>query len=389
MNHALRTFHPAFDEAQIEDTKDRLRRTRFPSPETVEDWSQGIPLGYVQELVTWWLQDYDWSRVPDRLSQFDNLMTEIEGIDIHLLHIRSPHSQATPLVMTHGWPGSVLEFLDMVPSLTDPTRHGGTPEQAFHVVIPSLPGFGFSGKPSAPGVGVEAIAGMWDQLMQRLGYTHYVAHGGDWGSLVTHALLLLENTHCLAGHINLPLVMPDEQAMTSDDPVEQSALQAAMYYQEWDSGYSKQQSTRPQTLAYALADSPAGQLAWIVEKYGQWTDCVERDIRHPENAISREVIIDIVTHYWMTNSGGSSAKLYWESFNHPDTRPILAPLGISQFPQEIFRVSERLARTRYQDLVLFSANHERGGHFAPMEHPSALLADLNTWLSALKGREII
>ena len=386
MNSVLRTYQPAFDDTLVKATKERLAKTRFPNPETVDDWSQGIPLGYVQELVTWWRDEYDWSRVPDRLSRYDNLITEIEGIDIHLLHIRSPHSQAQPLIMTHGWPGSVLEFVDLIPALTDPTQHGGNPDDAFHVVVPSLPGFGFSGKPSAPGVGVEAIARMWDQLMQRLGYEHYLAHGGDWGSLVTHALLLLENTHCLAGHINLPLVMPDEQAMTSDDPVEQSALQAAMYYQEWDSGYSKQQSTRPQTLAYALADSPAGQLAWVVEKYAQWTDCVENGIRHPENALSRETIIDIVTHYWMTNSAGSSAKLYWESFNHPDSRPIEAPIAISQFPQEIFRVSERLARTRYQDLLLFSASHERGGHFASMENPEALLRDLRAWLKIFKDR---
>ena len=336
MDHSLTLFEPQFDTAAVQDAIRRLEHARFPNPDTVEDWQQGIPLSYCQELVRYWREDYDWQRVPRQLSQYENLFTEISDLGIHCLHIRSPHTQAQPLLITHGWPGSVLEFLNIIEPLTDPTTTGGDPSDAFHLVIPSLPGFGFSDQPTTPGVGVAQIAAMWDTLMQRLGYESYIAQGGDWGSLVTHALLLHPGTHCLAGHVNLPLVLPDEQTMSSDDPAEQATLSAAMHYVEHESGYSKQQSTRPQTLAYALADSPAGQMAWIIEKYAQWTDCVKNTVRHPENAVERDVLLDIATHYWMTNSAGSSAKLYWESFTEPDYRPIELPMGISLFPKELF-----------------------------------------------------
>lgn len=387
MNPALEPFTPTFDHALIESTRERLAKTRFPEAETVEDWQQGVPLHYCQELVRYWSEDYDWQRVPNQLSRYENFMTEVDGIGIHCLHVRSPHSQAQPLVITHGWPGSVLEFLNIIEPLTNPTEYGGTPADAFHLVIPSLPGFGFSGKPTAAGCGVERIAAMWDELMLRFGYNTYIAQGGDWGSLVTHALLLHAGTHCLAGHINLPMVIPDDHTMTSDDPVERASLAAAMHYQEHESGYSKQQSTRPQTLAYALADSPVGQMSWIIEKYAQWTDCEESGARHPENAIQRDVLLDIVTHYWMTNTAGSSARLYWESFNQPDYRPIEAPMGLSLFPRELFLCSERLAKTRYPQLMMFNNAHQRGGHFASLEQPEALVGDIREWHSALQSSE--
>ena len=330
MDSAIEHFEARFDDAAIQDAIQRLTQTRFPDAETVEDWQQGVPLSYCQELVRYWREEYDWQRVPSLLNQYDNFITEIEGIKIHFLHIRSPHTQAQPLLITHGWPGSVLEFLDIIGPLSDP-QHGGDATNAFHLVIPSLPGFGFSGQPTSPGVGVERIAALWDQLMLRLGYERYIAQGGDWGSLVTHAVLLHPDTHCLAGHVNLPMVVPDELTMSGSDPAEQPTLAAAMHYQDHESGYSKQQSTRPQTLAYSLADSPAGQMAWIVEKYATWTDCVRDGIRHPENAIERNVLLDIVTHYWMTNTGGSSARLYWESFTEGTIALSRCPSGCRYF----------------------------------------------------------
>jgi pimeloyl-ACP methyl ester carboxylesterase len=386
VNNVITPFEAHFSEAMLEDVKRRLERTRYPDAETVEDWQQGLPLSYQQELVRHWQQDYDWQRVPSRLNRFDNFTTEIDGINIHFLHIRSPHSAATPLLMTHGWPGSVLEFLEVITPLSDPTQSGGTPNDAFHLVIPSLPGFGFSEAPTMPGVGVEKIAAMWDQLMLRAGYPNYLAQGGDWGSLVTHALLV-GDTRCKAGHINLPLVLPDEQTVSSTEPAEQATLAAAMHYQEHESGYSRQQSTRPQTLAYGLADSPSGQMAWIIEKFAQWTDCERQGIRHPENALTRDVMLDVVSHYWMTNSAASSARLYWESFNHPNYDPIERPIGISLFPRELFLCSERLARTRYRGLVYFNNSHARGGHFAALEQPEAFVADLRQWRAKLDLKE--
>lgn len=385
MNHSLEPFTPRFDDDAVHDAQKRLAQTRYPEAETVEDWQQGVPLSYCQELVRYWQDEYDWQRVPNQLSQYENWMTELDGVSIHVIHIRSPHTNAKPLLMTHGWPGSVLEFLDIIGPLTDPTQWGGEADDAFHLIMPSLPGFGFSAKPTEAGVGVDRIASMWDTLMQRLGYEQYVAQGGDWGSLVTHALLLNEGSHCQAGHVNLPLVLPDDETLSSTDPGEQATMAAALNYQAHEAGYSNQQSTRPQTLAYALADSPAGQMAWIIEKYAQWTDSVRHNIRHPENAISRDILLDIVTHYWMTNTSGSSARLYWESFKTPDYRAIKAPLGISLFPKELFICTERLAKTRYQNLITFNNQHAEGGHFAALEQPQALVNDLREWHTALRS----
>ena len=389
MDSTIEHFEPRFDDGAIQSAIQRLTQTRFPDAETVEDWQQGVPLSYCQELVRYWREEYDWQRVPSLLNQYDNFITDIDGIKIHFLHIRSPHTQAQPLLITHGWPGSVLEFLDIIGPLSDTSQHGGDPKDAFHLVIPSLPGFGFSGQPTSPGVGVERIAALWDQLMLRLGYERYIAQGGDWGSLVTHAVLLHPDTHCLAGHVNLPLVLPDEHTMSGSDPAEQPTLAAAMHYQDHESGYSKQQSTRPQTLAYGLADSPVGQMAWIIEKYATWTDCVRDGIRHPENAIERDVLLDIVTHYWMTNTGGSSARLYWESFTEGDYRPVALPIGLSLFPKELFVCTERLARTRYQQLVTFNDQHAAGGHFASLEQPEALIGDIRAWRATLQEQELI
>lgn len=377
----IRPFKPSISTEILEDLIQRLKQTRLPEAETVEDWSQGVPLSYQAELLNYWTNDYDFSRLERRLGAFDNFVTDIDGVEIHFIHKRSQHTAATPLLITHGWPGSVLEYLDILDALTDPTQHGGSPDDAFHVVLPALPGFGFSGKPRDTGTGVPKIANLWETLMSRLNYSEFHAHGGDWGSIVTQAVLLQEETACTAGHCTLPIVLPDETTLGDPQPDELDALESFQFYNDWDSGYSKQQSTRPQTLGYGLADSPSGQMAWIVEKFAFWMDCERNGFRHPENVLSKDQLLDNVTLYWATNSAASSARLYWESFNTPNLNPITRPMALSVFPKEIMRTSERWARARFHDLVHFNNQFERGGHFAALEMPDTLLSELRTWRS--------
>ena len=378
---AIRPFTPSIPSDVIADLIQRLKQARLPEAETVEDWSQGVPLSYQAELLNYWANDYDFDRIEQRLGAFDNFVTDIDGIDIHFIHKRSQHTAATPLLITHGWPGSVLEYLDILDALTDPTQHGGSPDDAFHVVLPALPGFGFSGKPRDTGTGVPKIAALWETLMRRLNYTAFHAHGGDWGSIVTQAVLLQEETACTAGHCTLPIVLPDETTLSDPQPAELDALESFQFYNDWDSGYSKQQSTRPQTLGYGLADSPSGQMAWIVEKFAFWMDCERNGVRHPENVLSKDQLLDNVTLYWATNSAASSARLYWESFNTPNLNPISRPMALSVFPKEIMRTSERWAQGRFHDLVHFNNQFERGGHFAALEVPDILVSELRTWRS--------
>lgn len=377
----IRPFTPSIPSDVIADLIQRLKQARLPEAETVEDWSQGVPLSYQAELLNYWANDYDFDRIEQRLGAFDNFVTDIDGIDIHFIHKRSQHTAATPLLITHGWPGSVLEYLDILDALTDPTQHGGSPDDAFHVVLPALPGFGFSSKPRDTGTGVPKIAALWETLMHRLNYTAFHAHGGDWGSIVTQAVLLQEETACTAGHCTLPIVLPDETTLSDPQPAELDALESFQFYNDWDSGYSKQQSTRPQTLGYGLADSPSGQMAWIVEKFAFWMDCERNGVRHPENVLTKDQLLDNVTLYWATNSAASSARLYWESFNTPNLNPISRPMALSVFPKEIMRTSERWARGRFHDLVHFNNQFERGGHFAALEVPDILVSELRTWRS--------
>ena len=377
----IRPFTPSISTEIFEDLIQRLKQTRLPEAETVEDWSQGVPLSYQAELLHYWTNDYDFSRLERRLGAFDNFVTDIDGVEIHFIHKRSQHTAATPLLITHGWPGSVLEYLDILDALTDPTQHGGSPEDAFHVVLPALPGFGFSGKPRDTGTGVPKIANLWETLMSRLNYSEFHAHGGDWGSIVTQAVLLQEETACTAGHCTLPIVLPDETTLGDPQSDELDALESFQFYNNWDSGYSKQQSTRPQTLGYGLADSPSGQMAWIVEKFAFWMDCERNGFRHPENVLSKDQLLDNVTLYWATNSAASSARLYWESFNTPNLNPITRPMALSVFPKEIMRTSERWARARFHNLVHFNNQFERGGHFAALEVPDTLVSELRNWRS--------
>jgi pimeloyl-ACP methyl ester carboxylesterase len=376
----VRPFTARISDAEIADLRDRLARTRWPAEETVNDWSQGIPLSYARELCRYWEQDYDFAAAQDRLNAFPQFITEIDGLDIHFLHVRSPEPNAFPLVITHGWPGSFVEFLDVIGPLTDPAAHGGDPADAFHVVCPSLPGYGFSAKPADTGWGGDRIARAWETLMLQLGYDRYGAQGGDWGSMVTASIGRQDTGHVAGIHLNMPIVGPDKETMADITPAEQKALEDSARHQKVGTGYSTQQSTRPQTLGYGLADSPAGQLSWIVEKFREWTDCDG----HPENAVSREHLIDNVLVYWLSNSGASSARLYWEtSVNGLDRGEVSVPMGGSIFPKEIFRTSRRWASKRFTDIRYWN-ELDRGGHFAALEQPELFVGELRSFFGLVR-----
>jgi pimeloyl-ACP methyl ester carboxylesterase len=380
MSEEIRPFKIQVDDAQLEDLKRRLRATRWPDAQTVGDWSQGIPLDYVQKVCDYWARDYDWRKTEARLNALPQFQTDLDGVSIHFLHIKSHHSDALPLVLTHGWPGSIIEFLKVIPALTDPTAHGGHANEAFHVVCPTLPGYGFSGKPKQNGWTAEKIARAWSELMLRLGYQRYYAQGGDWGAVVTTAIGLQDTEHCHGIHLNMPIVRPDSATMSSLTEEEKDGLAGMQHYQDWDSGYSKQQSTRPQSLGYGLADSPAGQAAWILEKFWAWTDCNG----NPENALTRDEMLDNVMLYWLPDAAASSARLYWESFNKLNYDPVRIPVGCSMFPKEIFRVSRRWAEKRYPNLVYWN-KLDKGGHFAAFEQPELFVGELRACFGKMRG----
>ncbi|MDA9285851.1 epoxide hydrolase [Pseudomonadales bacterium] len=367
----IRPFTIDIPAQQIADLKTRLALTRWPDKETPDDWSQGIPLAYMQEIQDYWLHHYDWPARQAKLNMSPGFLTELDGLDIHFLHIRSPHANARPLLLTHGWPGSIVEFQKVIAPLTDPTQHGGSADEAFHLVCPTLPGFGFSGKPTTPGWDIAKIATAWNTLMVRLGYDHYLAQGGDWGAIVTSMIGAQNLGNCQGIHITMPIVPPDPETMNDLSELEKSTLAGLKFYQDHDSGYSKQQATRPQTLGYGLADSPIGQAAWIIEKFYQWTDCDG----HPENVISRDELLDNVMLYWLPDAGASSARIYWESFGRTGNDPINLPVGCSIFPKEIFKTSERWAKKRFTNLVHFNVL-QKGGHFAALEQPEAFIGEL-------------
>jgi pimeloyl-ACP methyl ester carboxylesterase len=379
VSEAIRPFKIHVSDAELDDLKRRLRATRWPDPEPVPDWSQGIPLDYVQKVCEYWARDYDWRKTEARLNAIPQFQTDLDGVSIHFLHVRSRHADALPLVLTHGWPGSVVEFLKIIPALTDPTAHGGQAGDAFHVVCPSLPGYGFSSKPKHSGWTAEKIGRAWSQLMLALGYQRYYAQGGDWGAVVTTQIALQDVEHCHGIHLNMPVVRPDMSTMASLTEEEKSALDALQHYQDWDSGYSKEQSTRPQTIGYGLADSPAGQAAWILEKFWAWTD----SNGHPENVLTRDEMLDDIMLYWLPNTAASSARLYWESFGKINYDPVRIPVGCSIFPKEIFRASRRWAEQRYPNLVYWN-RLDKGGHFAAFEQPHAFVAELRACFGKMR-----
>jgi pimeloyl-ACP methyl ester carboxylesterase len=373
-------FHIAVADDVLTDLKSRLRNTRWPEAELVDDWSQGAPLQWIREVCRYWADEYDWRRREAQLNRFAQFTTGIDGLDIHFIHARSPHPDAMPLIITHGWPGSVVEFHKVIDPLVDPVRHGGSAADAFHVVCPSLPGFGFSAKPTTTGWGVGRIASAWATLMERLGYGRYGAQGGDWGSAVTTALGAQDAAHCAGIHITLSMgSRPNVEGEPT--PEEARALAGIKYYADWDSGYSKQQSTRPQTLGYGLTDSPSGQAAWILEKFWAWTDCDG----HPENVLSRDEMLDNVMLYWVTATAVSSARLYWESFS-PKRRPVVkvtVPTGVAVFPREIVTPVRKWMAPNFTDIRHWK-EMPKGGHFAAFEQPDLFVAEVREYFRMLR-----
>jgi pimeloyl-ACP methyl ester carboxylesterase len=379
MADAITPYSIEIPTSALDDLKARLANTRWPEAETTGDWNQGIPLAYTREVCEYWANSYDWRRCEAQVNAFDQFKTTLDGLGIHFLHVRSPHENALPVVMTHGWPGSIIEFMKVIEPLSNPTAHGGDAADAFHVVCPTLPGFGFSDKPTKNGWDCERTGRAWGELMKRLGYDRYVAQGGDWGAIVTSSIGRTETDRCAGIHLNMPMALPDPDTMDDLTEQEQSALAGMQHYQDWDSGYSKQQSTRPQTLGYGLVDSPAGQAAWIMEKFWAWTDCDG----HPENVLTRDEMLDNVMFYWLPAAGASSGRIYWESFNDINRDPINVPVGCSMFPKEIFRASKRWAEKYFPELIYWN-DLEKGGHFAAFEQPETFVNELRSCFRQLR-----
>jgi pimeloyl-ACP methyl ester carboxylesterase len=366
----INRFRIAVPDADLADLKDRLARTRWPEAECVDDWTQGIPLSYTRELADYWANEYDWRAREAALNRFDHFTTEIDGLDIHFIHQRSSVEDAFPLLITHGWPGSVVEFHKVIEPLT---------AAGFDVVCPSLPGYGFSGKPSSTGWGVEKIAQTWETLMGRLGYERYGAQGGDWGAAVT-TQIGRNGGRCVGIHLNGPLARPIGDLKNPTEE-EKRALERGDHYRKWDNGYAKQQSTRPQTVGYALVDSPVGQLAWIVEKFWSWMDCDG----HPENVLTRDELLDNVMLYWLTGSGASSARLYWESFRvfgGAKRKKVELPTGIAAFPKEILCAPRNWCEAAYH--ITHWTDMPRGGHFAAFEQPELFVDDVRKFFATVR-----
>ena len=373
-------------DAELDDLRARLSRTRWPERETVGDgdgldWSQGIPLSYVRDLCGYWERDYDWRRAEAQVNAWPQWRAGVDDLGIHVLHARSPEPDALPLVLTHGWPGSIVEFLKVIGPLSDPAAHGGDPADAFHVVCPTLPGYGWSDKPASTGWNVAHIADAWDELMRGLGYERYAAQGGDWGSMVTMCLGMQHPDHLVGLHVNMPIVRPDPATFDDLTDREKETLAAMEEHRRWGTGYSKQQSTRPQTVGYGLTDSPAGQCAWIVEKFWAWTDCDG----HPENVLTRDELLDNVMFYWLPAAAASSARLYWESFRQVPSDRIGVPAGCSVFPGEVFRASRRWMEQRFSDLRYWN-ELGRGGHFAAFEQPELFVTELRSCFRMMRAR---
>jgi pimeloyl-ACP methyl ester carboxylesterase len=386
---AIRPFQVHVPEAALVDLRRRIAETRWPDKETVTDRSQGNQVGKLQEIVRYWGTDYNWRKVEARLNALPMFMTEIDGVDIHFIHVKSRHANALPLIITHGWPGSVIEQLKVIEPLTNPTAHGGQAEDAFDVVIPSMPGYGFSGKPTGTGWNPERIARAWAELMKRLGYTRYVAQGGDWGSPVSSAMARQAPAGLLGIHINLPATIPTEIAavLAAGGPApaglsekERAAFVSLDTFFKKYRAYGAIMGTRPQTIGYALADSPVGLAAWIFD-YNNG---------EPERLLDRDDVLDDITLYWLTNTATSAARLYWETAGQSvvlaaaqKTSEISLPVAITVFPGEVYRAPETWARRAYRNLIYFN-EADKGGHFAAWEQPELFSAELRAAFRSLR-----
>jgi pimeloyl-ACP methyl ester carboxylesterase len=385
----IRPFKANVLEASLVDLRRRLAATRWPGKETVNDPSQGLQLERMQALAQYWATDYDWRRGEAKLNAFPMFMTEIDGIDIQFIHVRSRHKNAMPLIMTHGWPGSIFEMLKVIAPLTDPTAYGGSADDAFHVVVPSIPGFGFSEQPQKTGWGSDHIARAWGELMARLGYTRFVSQGGDCGSVISHRMAMQKVKGLIGIHVNMPATVPPdiaklltlgEPAPSSLSPKEKAAYESLNMFYRDNCGYAAMMVTRPQTVGYALADSPVGQAAWMYDKISQWT----YSGGVPERVLTRDEILDDISLYWLTNSATSAAQIYWEDHsNNFNAANISLPAAVTIFPGEIYRAPRSWTKRSYHNLIYFN-EVDNGGHFAAWEQPVLLATEVRAAFRTLR-----
>jgi pimeloyl-ACP methyl ester carboxylesterase len=391
---AIRAYDVEVPQEGLDDLRRRIEATRWPSKELVPDRSQGVQLATLQELARYWAEDYDWRACEARLNALPQFTTEIDGVEIHFIHVRSPHEDALPLIMTHGWPGSVIELLETVGPLTDPTAHGGDAADAFHLVLPSLPGYGFSGEPTELGWENGRIASAWAELMERLGYTRYVAQGGDVGAAVTDAMGRIGPEGLLGIHINLLIAAVGlEDQLPAESEQERAAHAAVKTFTTDGFGYFLEQSTRPQTIGYSLLDSPVGLAAWLLDHD---TDSYYKISRafvdgEPVGNLTRENIVDNITLYWLTGTGASAARWYWELGRFQaaaeaageEPPPVSVPVGFTTFPGEIFAAPRSWVETVYPDLAYFN-EVDRGGHFAAWEEPELFSTEMRAAFRKLR-----
>lgn len=375
---AVRRAELHVPQADLDDLQSRLARTRWPDAATVPGWDQGVPLDQAMHLVDHWRRHYDWRACEARLNAIGQYWTEVDGVGIHFLHARSPEPDALPVIMTHGWPGSVAEFLKVIDPLRDPRAHGGDPRDAVDVVVPSLPGFGFSERPRQ-GWPVERIASAWITLMKRLGYERFAAQGGDWGATVSAAIAATGDPAVAGIHLTMVNARPTDAEAADPTPRERDALAAMQAYATTEHGYSALQATRPQTLSYALTDSPVGQAMWIFEKFRQWSDC-DGD---PFSVFTPDELIDTIMLYWLPATAASSARLYWESWGKAPSITTDVPVACSVFPHDIVRPPQHWARRRFPNIVYWN-EPARGGHFAALERPETFVAEVRAGLRPMR-----
>ncbi len=391
-NAVMRPFRVNVPDEQLVDLRRRIAATKWPSKESVGDDTQGVQLATMQKLANYWATDHDWRKVEARLGALPQFITEIDGLDIHFIHVRSKHEDALPLIVTHGWPGSVIEQLKIVDPLTNPTAHGASGSDAFHLVIPSMPGYGFSGKPTTTGWGPERIARAWATLMQRLGYTRYVAQGGDWGAIITDLMAAQAPAGLIAIHTNMPGAVPPEvdAAAFAGAPTpaglsadEKQAYDQLAWFYKFDLAYAQQMGTRPQTL-YGIEDSPVGLAAWILDHDIRSYEMIARVFDGQSEGLSRDDVLDNITLYWLTNTGVSSARLYWENkipFFAP--KQVAIPVAVSVFPDDICPAPRSWVEKAYPKLLLYN-RHTKGGHFAAWEQPQAFIDDVRAGFRSLR-----
>lgn len=378
-DRSIRPFRVSVSDAELDDLRGRLAGTRWPDPETVPDWSQGVRVSAAKELIAYWESTYDWRRFESELNALPQFVTTIDGLDIHFIHVKSPNESAMPLIMTHGWPSSIADFRDLIGPLTDPVAFGGHATDSFDVVIPSIPGFGFSAKPTEAGWDASRIAAAWAELMRRLGYRRWAAHGGDWGGVITTALGVLRPEGLVGIHLNTPYAFP-ASIPEELSPAERQAVEGLAQYTGPLGGSNHLQGTRPETVGFALADSPAGQAAWIYEKYQSKTD----NHGAAEDALSVDAMLDTISLYWFTNTAASSARIYWENRTASMSGPKLElPVAVTVFPRDIPRLPRTWIEAAYSNLIHYrEAAH--GGHFAALEQPEILVEELRSGLRTLR-----